>query len=111
MAGYGTVGATASSSRALSYFSRSPAGMGRDLISLMDVAAAGSRYTCSLPLTRALQYHTGKYSKRVETRLALRSRSFTVSLPAIQRRRLPAAASGDTVQRSDQWKTTLLLSR
>jgi len=65
----------------------------------------------SLSPRRALAYHTGKYWKVDEVTRDLVSRSLTVWLPAIQRRRLAAASSGVTVQASDQWKTTLLLSR
>src|SRR5579859_3057750 len=98
MATIGTVGATAWASSAGSYFCRSPDGMSSDLISLIEVAAAGSRNTFSLSAWRALAYHMGKYWKVDEVTRDLVSRSLTVWLPAIQRRRLAAACSGETVQ-------------
>ena len=53
-------------------------------------------------LSSGLYYAPGSYSKTAEVTLALRSRSFTVALPAIHRCRLARAASGATVAASDQ---------
>jgi hypothetical protein len=60
----GTLGGCACASRDRLYLRRSPAGIFTLLISLTEVAAAGSRMisSCRLGLRR-LKYHTGKYSK------------------------------------------------